>query len=305
MKTNSFIQLHNIGSIHRNRTCRDNFLQIKSDLPRWFYNRRRACRDDLQLHNIGSIHRSRTCRDDFLQIGAELAEMTLYQSEQNLPRCHNYIHRVHSSEQNVPIWHRLISLPTYFMVAGALTKNCFHRILSYLSIFTASSMPSCSTDVTLHHTNTTPRVYTLPWPNQPIHQAPLRRLQTASLLKPWRYQWLVICRPLLSNEYYSEETNHKSSWHPPGTLNYRPVSSVYPILWLQCTIASNQRYTKDSCNVRLLTCAHVAWGGLFICLLFDVYLLDIQNSNHLRSHFTFLVAQHVSIHSLFRMGGSD
>jgi hypothetical protein len=27
MKTNSFIHLHNIGSIHRSRTWRDNFLQ--------------------------------------------------------------------------------------------------------------------------------------------------------------------------------------------------------------------------------------------------------------------------------------
>ncbi len=162
----------------------------------------------------------------FLHIGAEFAEMTLYQSEQNLPRC---------PCTNLS---RLISLYTYFMVAGALTKNCFHRILRYLSSFASSSMPSCSTDVSLHHTNTTPRVYTLPWPNQPLHQAPLRRLKTSSLLKSWRYQWLVICRPLLSNEYWSEETSHKASWHPPGMLHYRPVTSLYPILCLQCTIAS-------------------------------------------------------------------
>jgi hypothetical protein len=40
-------------------------------------------------------------------------------------------------------------------------------------------------------------------------------------------------------------------------------------------LAAHQRYTKASCNVRLLTCAYVAWGGLFICLLFAVSLLNI------------------------------
>ncbi len=40
-------------------------------------------------------------------------------------------------------------------------------------------------------------------------------------------------------------------------------------------ISAHQRYTKASCNVCLFTCTHVSWGGLFICLFFVVYLLDI------------------------------
>jgi hypothetical protein len=32
------------------------------------------------------------------------------------------------------------------MVAGVFTKNCFYRILRYLSSFAFFSMPSCSTD---------------------------------------------------------------------------------------------------------------------------------------------------------------
>jgi hypothetical protein len=146
--------------------------QSEQNLPRCHNYIHRVHSSEQNVPEMTSYKSEQTCRDDFLQIGAELAEMTLYQSEQNLPRC-PYINRS-----------RLISLHTYFMVAGALTKNCFNRILRYLSSFAASSMPSCSTDVTLHHTNITPRVYTLPWPNQPIHQAPLRRLKTASLLKP-------------------------------------------------------------------------------------------------------------------------
>jgi MinD superfamily P-loop ATPase len=40
-------------------------------------------------------------------------------------------------------------------------------------------------------------------------------------------------------------------------------------------LSADHRYTKPRCNVCLLTCAHVSWGWLFICLFFAVYLLDI------------------------------
>ena len=56
-------------------------------------------------------------------------------------------------------------------------------IVSCAAFAVSQSMPSCSTDVSLRHTSTMPRVYTvhtLTWPNQPMHQAPLRRLQTTS-----------------------------------------------------------------------------------------------------------------------------
>ena len=53
-----------------------------------------------------------------------------------------------------------------------------------------------------------------------------------------------------------------------GTLPYRPVPSLSPILCLQCTIASSTSTVHSG---------HMSneWGGMFICLLFAVYLLDI------------------------------
>ncbi len=65
----------------------------EQNLPRWFYNRIRTCRDAIQfIHRVHSseqnvprwlpTNRSRTCRYDFIPIGAELAEMTLYKSGQ-------------------------------------------------------------------------------------------------------------------------------------------------------------------------------------------------------------------------------
>jgi hypothetical protein len=119
-------------------------------------NKTRGFRFTIQAHQ-GCIHRSRTWHDGFLHIGAELAEMILWWP---------YTNR-----------NRLILLHTYFMVAGALTKNCFHRILRYLSSYAFFSMPSCSPDVSLHHTYTTPRVYTLTCPNQP---------NTRLLFSDWR-----------------------------------------------------------------------------------------------------------------------
>ncbi len=53
-----------------------------------------------------------------------------------------------------------------------------------------------------------------------------------------------------------------------GTLHYRPVPSLSRILCLQCTIASSTSTVHSG---------HMSneWGGLFICLLFAVYLLNI------------------------------
>ncbi len=159
---------------NRSRLAEMTLYQSEQNFPRW-----------PTTTYIGCIHRSRTCRDDFLQIGTELAEMTLYQSEQTLPRW------PHTNRS------RLILLLTYFMVAGALTKNCFHRILRYLSSFAAFSMPSCSTDVSIHHTYTTPRVYTLPWPNQPMHQCSTRFYP---LPISHGGEWLSLCYALLCRD---------------------------------------------------------------------------------------------------------
>ena len=184
-------------------------------------------------------------------------------------------------------------------------------------------MPSCSTDVSLRHTSTIPRVFhsahaAVAKPTF-MHQAPLRRLQTTSYHTKYKSQGFV-----------------KSS--RDATLPTRAITVSF--LWLQCTIASSTPTVNS-----LRPVAHVRIG-LFICLLFVVYLLNIFNfhnviylgsfflfsrcissgarggkrnsaiaitrkhavsinSHYLRSHFTIFVAQHVSIHCLFRMGGSD
>ena len=82
-----------------------------------------------------------------------------------------------------------------------------------------------------------------------------------------------------------------------GTLHYRPVPSLSPILCLQCTIA---RITP---TVHSLSPVANVRGGLFICLLFVVYLLNIFNSHYLRSHFTFLLLNTFLSIAYFAWGG--
>ncbi len=62
------------------------------------------------------------------------------------------------------------------MVTGALTKNCFHRILSYrpLSHFFRCQVAQPMFHLTIHILH---QGFTLPWPNQPVYQTPLRRLK--------------------------------------------------------------------------------------------------------------------------------
>ena len=80
-----------------------------------------------------------------------------------------------------------------------------------------------------------------------------------------------------------------------ATLPTRAIT--VSLLWLQCTIASSTptvHSLRPVANVR---------GGLFICLLFVVYLLYIFNSHYLRSHFTFLLLNTFLSIAYFAWGG--
>ena len=127
-------------------------------------------------------------------------------------------------------------------------------IVSCAAFAVSQSMPSCSTDVSLRHTSTIPRVstvHTLPWPNQPL----CTRLLFAD------------CRPLHITQRYKSQGFVTSS--RDATLPTRAITVSF--LWLQCTIASSTPTVHS-----LRPVAHVR-VGLFICLLFVVYLLNIFN----------------------------
>ena len=92
-------------------------------------------------------------------------------------------------------------------------------------------------------------VHTLPWPNQPL----CTRLLFAD------------CRPLHITQRYKFQGFVTSS--RDATLPTRAIT--VSLLWLQCTIASSTPTVHS-----LRPVARVR-GGLFICLLLVVYLLNI------------------------------
>ena len=106
-------------------------------------------------------------------------------------------------------------------------------------------------------------VHTLPWPNQPL----CTRLLFAD------------CRPLHITQRYKSQGFVTSS--RDATLPTRAIT--VSLLWLQCTIASSTPTVQS-----LRPVAHVR-VGLFICLLFVVYLLNIFNF-HWSSYLSFFLS---------------
>jgi hypothetical protein len=86
-------------------------------------------------------------------------------------------------------------------------------IVSCAAFAVSQSMPSCSTDVSLRHTSTIPRVstvHTLPWPNQPL----CTRLLFAD------------CRPLHITQRYKSQGFVTSS--RDATLPTRVITVSFP-----------------------------------------------------------------------------
>jgi hypothetical protein len=185
-------------------------------------------------------------------------------------------------------------------------------IVSCAAFAVSQSMSSCSTDVSLRHTSTISRVstvHTLPCPNQPMYQAPLRRLQTTSYHSPETSDWssedassrtTTPLQKLITRLYFLKGTlqrtfGQKLSYiisreeYPigftprgrrptsSGTLHYRPVSSLSPILCLQCTIP---RYTQVTCRMSGGECFS-ACSLLFICLIFSTPTIYDHTSHFL------------------------
>ena len=147
-------------------------------------------------------------------------------------------------------------------------------IVSCAAFAVSQSMPSCSPDVSLRHTSTIPRVstvHTLPWPNQPL---------CTRLL-------FVDCRPLHITQRYKSQGFVTSS--RDATLPTRAITVSF--LWMQCTIASSTPTVHS-----LRPVAHVR-VGLFICLLFVVYLLNIFNF-----HWSFNLSFFLSLLTLIYSG---
>ncbi len=309
-----------------------------------FLNRSRTCRDTIQLRTQGafigaeraemtSYNRSRTCRDDFISwlilcyallcyVG-----MTLYQSEQTCPRwpstnlsrfflLHTYIASCDPvqfriildevvqpmSRFNIQILYLFHCPPTSWLHTSSPS---IASIVSCAAFAVSQSMTSCSTDVSLRHTSTIPRVstvHTLPWPNQPMPQAPLRRLQTTSYHSPETSDWssedassrvTTPLQKLITRIYFLKVTLQRTFGQK---LSYIISREEYPIGFTPRGRAQHPQglYTTDPCHHCLRSCGSL----LFICLIFITH-------PSLRSHFTIFVDQHVSIHCLFRMGGSD
>jgi len=147
-------------------------------------------------------------------------------------------------------------------------------IVSCAAFAVSQSMPSCSTDVSFRHTSTIPRVstvHTLPWPNQPL----CTRLLFAD------------CRPLHITQRYKFQGFVTSS--RDATLPTRAIT--VSLLWLQCTIASS---TPTVQSLRPVAYMRV---GLFICLLFVVYLLNIFNF-----HWSYYLSFFLSLLTLIYIG---
>ncbi len=121
---------------------------------------------------------------------------------------------MHSSEQNVPRW-----LPTH------RSGTCRDDFINEMTLY--KSEQTYFAEHLLHGCRRTHQELIPSYPALPVQ---FRIFFDAKLLNRCfasPYQRLVIYRPLLSSEYCSEETNHKASWLPPGTLYYRPVPSLY------------------------------------------------------------------------------
>ena len=169
------------------------------------------------------------------------------------------------------------------MVARELTKHCFHRILRCLCSFAvdaqlpnrclASTYKYQDTRVSLHHTST---------PGSASLRCGGLFIYGAFLAAVFAYTRLRV------------SLHHTSTSGTSGkTASAMTSSRDAPILWLPCTIASSTPTPVVRCVFRLAPMSHggdclSACSLLFICLIFMLS-----------------VAQHVSIHCLFRMGGSD
>ena len=114
-------------------------------------------------------------------------------------------------------------------------------------------------------------VHTLTWSNQPL----CTRLLFAD------------CRPLHITQRYESQGFVTSS--RDATLPTRAIT--VSLLWLQCTIASSTPPVQS-----LRPVAHVR-VGLFICLLFVVYLLNIFNF-----HCSFYLSFFLSLLTLIYIG---
>ncbi len=257
-------------------------------------------------------HRSRTCRDDFIigaepveiqynyiprmltseqnvprwlpKIGAELVEMTLYKSEQTYFAAHLHrilrllssffplltliysgareerkedtaiaITRKHAVPTEMTLYH---SAQNY--IADHLLHGCTRAHQTLLPSYPALpsqfrsrcpvAQPMSRFDIQVLGFST---VYTLPCPNQPL----CTRLLFAD------------CRPLHITKRYKFQGFVTSS--RDATLPTRVITVSF--LWLQCTIDSSTPPVQSLSPV-----PHVS-VGLFICLLFVVYLLNIFN----------------------------
>ena len=193
------------------------------------------------------------------------------------------------SRFTIQILYRFRCPPTSWLHASSPSTV---SIVSCAALAVSQSMTSCSTDVSLRHTSTMPRVstvHTLPWPNQPMHQAPLRRLQTTSYHSPETSDWssedassraTTPLQKLITRLYFLQVTQQRTfgqklsyiisreeysiGFTPrgrrptsSGTLHYRPVPSLSPILCLQWTIASSTSTVHSG---------HMSneWGGMSI-----------------------------------------
>ena len=160
-----------------------------------------------------SYNRSRTCRDDFI-------EMTLHKSEQIYFAAH-LLHGCTRAHQAL--------LPSYPALPLQFRSRC--PVAQPMSRFDIQVLCQGFTQCTRWRGQTNLCTRLLFADCRPLHITQ-------------RYQRLVICRPLLSSEYCSEETNLKASWHPPGTLHYRPVPLLYRFCGCNALLlAAHQRYT--------------------------------------------------------------